>query len=88
MWPQNCHHRRWRICTGALLSDSGHSNAGVPADKRIEFRVGIDQGAIIVEEAISLATGSITPPGWRVWPRRAASASAGSCAPRCATSPI
>ena len=40
-------------------------NASVPSDKRIEFRVGINVGDIIIDGMTSSATASMWRPGWR-----------------------
>ena len=48
-------------------------NAGVPDDKRIQFRVGIHLGDV-VEEADGWGTGSISRRDWRASPNRARSA--------------
>jgi adenylate cyclase len=60
-------------------------NAIVPAEQRIEFRVGINLGDIIIEEGDISATGSMSRRASKLWPRPAASASAGWCAIVCAT---
>src|SRR5271167_1751521 len=51
-------------------------NADVPLGRRIEFRMGINVGDIIIEEATSSATGSTSQPGSKPWLSRAGSASA------------
>ena len=60
-------------------------NAIVPAEQRIEFRVGINLGDIIIEKGDISATGSMSRRALKLWPRPAASASAGWCAIVCAT---
>ena len=52
-------------------------NIGTPVEKRIEFRIGIHQGDIIVEDGDSSAMASISLPVWRVWPHQGEFASAG-----------
>jgi len=51
--------------------DDGGATPAVPADIRIEFRVGIHQGDIVVEDATSSATArKQSPHGLKVWRRR------------------
>jgi adenylate cyclase len=61
-------------------------NADVLAEWRIAFRIGINLGAIIIDEGGIYGTASTSPLGSKPWRSRAGSASAGSCAIRCATS--
>ena len=97
--PDRQDHRRrpaGRVCQrrrcGALRGRGAarrwpSANAEVPADSRIEFRIGINLGDVIVEERRHL---------WRrrqrrgaarsAWPSPAGSASPGRCATRSATS--
>ena len=62
--------------------------AAVPAGRRIEFRMGVNVGDIIIERATFLATASTSPRAWRRWPSRAGSASARRRTSRCGTSSI
>ena len=49
-------------------------NADVAAEKRIEFRIGINVGDIIIEDSDILVTASMWRRAWKLWPNRAASA--------------
>jgi len=46
----------------ARSSGNGESNAPLPSDGRIEFRIGINVGDIVVETATSSATASTSRP--------------------------
>src|SRR4029077_15260295 len=61
-------------------------NADVPPERRIEFRIGINLGDIIIDEATSTATASTSPRVSKLWPSPGKSASAGWFATRSATS--
>jgi adenylate cyclase len=50
-------------------------NAGLPPEKRIEYRVGIHLGDVVGESDGLWATGSILLRGWRASPDRARSVS-------------
>src|SRR5438552_12562108 len=50
-------------------------NAGLPAARRMRFRVGINLGDVIIEGERLYETASTSPLVWKVWPRAAASAS-------------
>ena len=50
-------------------------NALLPQDRRIEFRIGVNLGDVIVAPVTSMATASMSPRGSRVSRRPAASAS-------------
>jgi adenylate cyclase len=57
-------------CATELQAAMTERNATVPADSRIEFRVGIHMGDIVVEDGDILVTGSISPHGSKAWRRR------------------
>jgi adenylate cyclase len=61
-------------CAGEVQAAMTERNAAVPADIRIEFRVGIHQGDIVVRTATFSGTASTSRRGSKSWPRRAASA--------------
>ena len=50
-------------------------NAGVPPERRIEFRIGIHLGDVVEEsDGDLMGEGSISPRGWKASPRRERSA--------------
>ena len=57
-----------------IQSGMAERGAAIPEDRRIEFRIGNNVGDIISDEAISMATGSTSPPEWKLWPAPAQSA--------------
>jgi hypothetical protein len=57
-------------------------NTDVPAERRLEFRMGINVGD---KMATSSATASTSPPVWKRWPNRAGSASVLRPTSRCGT---
>src|SRR6476620_11588722 len=59
-------------------------NAHEPADRRIELRIGIHVGDIIVDEGDIFGDGVILPRGWKALPKLAASASPMTHSGRCA----
>src|SRR6266481_5838450 len=61
-------------CAAEVQTALAESNAPLPQDRRIEFRVGINVGDIVVEDGTSLATALTSRPGSKAWPSRAASA--------------
>ena len=62
-------------CAVELQRGMAERNASVPADKRIEFRIGINLGDVIAEETTSMATASTSPPGSKRWRSQAVSVS-------------
>jgi class 3 adenylate cyclase len=75
-------------CAVEVQRDMAERNADIAAERRIEFRIGINLGDIIIDEGDITATASTSPPASKPWPSRAESASAGSYTTRCATSSI
>ena len=61
-------------------------NAVVPQERRIEFRIGLNVGDIIIDDTDIYLMASISRPALKRWPRRAEYASAALSAIRCATS--
>jgi hypothetical protein len=59
-------------------------NAGVAADERIELRIGIHVGDIMIEEGDILAMASTSLRGWKASRSRAVSASPTTPIDRCA----
>jgi class 3 adenylate cyclase len=66
-------------CAAEMQTALANSNAALPLDRRIEFRIGINVGDIVVEDETSLVTASTSWPGSRHWPNRAASACRRGC---------
>jgi class 3 adenylate cyclase len=62
-------------CAVAVQNGVAERQAAEPEDRRIQFRIGINVGDIIVEDAISWATASTSPRASRASPSPAASAS-------------
>src|SRR5262249_35044793 len=56
-------------------------NAAIPTERRIDFRIGINVGDIIVDGHDIYGDGVMLRPGWKQWQTRAAS----TCHVRCAT---
>ena len=75
-------------CAAEMQRGMAERNIDVPAEKRIEFRIGVHQATSLATGATYSATGSISPPAWRDWPSPAAFASAGSYAMKSAASSI
>ena len=86
--PGRVRQRRRRVALRRRgAGGNGREQCRVPPDRRIEFRIGINLGDIIVDGRRYLsATASMSRPGSKAWPSRAGSASAARCATRCATS--
>jgi len=60
-------------CAIEIQAALAESNAPLPADKRIDFRIGIHQGDIVVEDGDIFGDGVRTSQrGWKAWPSRAA----------------
>jgi adenylate cyclase len=53
-------------CAVEVQQEMAGRNADLPAEKRIEFRFGIHQGDIIIDDGTSLVTGSTSPLALRV----------------------
>ena len=66
-------------CAGEIQAALAERNGEVPADRRIEFRIGIHQGDVVAEDGDISATGSISPPGSKGWPNPVGSASRRGC---------
>jgi class 3 adenylate cyclase len=72
-------------CAVEVQSEMADRNAGVTPDNRIEFRVGINVGDIVVEDGdifgdgVNVAMGSMSRPGSKLWPSPVASASRRGC---------
>jgi class 3 adenylate cyclase len=66
-------------CATEMQAAMGERNAVVPADSRIEFRIGIHQETLLSRTATSLATASTSPHGSKVWRSPAVSASRPAC---------
>jgi class 3 adenylate cyclase len=73
-------------CAVEMQREMAARNAGVPAERRIDFRIGINLGDIIIDENDIFGDGVNIAARLEAWPNRAASASAGWCEIRCATS--
>jgi len=71
-------------CAVEIQRGMAERAAVATADRRIDLRMGIKTSSSTTKT--STATASMSPPGSRRWPNPAASASAGSCATRFATS--
>ena len=71
-------------CAVDVQREMAERNADVPPERRLELRMGINVGDIIKDGRDM--TESMLQRGSKLWPSRAESASAGSCAIRCATS--
>ena len=72
-------------CAVEVQRGMAERNAGVPQDWRIEFRVGINLGDIIVEARTSSAMASTSRRASKPWPSLVASASRAACAIPCST---
>jgi adenylate cyclase len=59
-------------CAVDIAHGMRERNAGVPADRRIEFRTGINVGDIIATAMTSSVMASMWRHGWRRWPIPAA----------------
>ena len=73
-------------CAVAVQQAMAERNIAVPEGKRIEFRIGINLGDIILDDDDIYGDGVNMRRVWKRSPSRAASASAGWCTTRCATS--
>jgi len=62
-------------CAAEVQTALAESNAPLPPDRRIEFRIVIHRATSLSRTATSLATASMSRPGSRVWRNGAASAS-------------
>ena len=62
-------------CAVAIQKGVAEREAAVADERRLAFRVGITSATSSSRTATSWATGSTSPPAWRVWPSPAASAS-------------
>jgi hypothetical protein len=69
-------------CAVAVQNGVAERQAAEPEDRRIQFRIGINVGDIIVEDAISWATASTSPRAWRAWLSPPGSASPTACTTR------
>src|SRR5712691_2421074 len=47
-------------------------NAGIPSDRRMEFRIGVNLGDVMVDGEQIYGDGSVSRRGWRVWQTPAA----------------
>ena len=83
--PDRQNDRRWTACSNLpapsmrcaarieVQRAMAERNAGCPARQRIEFRIGINVGDIIIDEAMTYsATASISRHGLETWPNPAA----------------
>jgi class 3 adenylate cyclase len=61
-------------CAIALQRLTTERNSGSPGDRRMEWRIGIHLGDVLVEGMTSSVTGSTLRRGWRASPNRVASA--------------
>jgi class 3 adenylate cyclase len=55
-------------CAVTVQQAMPERDPGVAADSRIELRIGINLGDVIVRATISMVTASTSPPGSRPWP--------------------
>ena len=62
-------------CAASMQRQMAERNAAQPAERRMEFRMGVH----VVIDAESSATASMSPPACRRWRRRAASWSLAGC---------
>ena len=62
-------------CAAKIQAAVAERNAPLPADKRIDLRIGINMATSSSRMATSLATASISRPASKAWPSPAASAS-------------
>jgi adenylate cyclase len=63
----------------AVAWQSAMADRVQPAETRIEFRIGVNLGDVIIDADDILATGSTSPRGSRRWPSPAESASRARC---------
>ena len=75
-------------CAFEVQREMALRNAAVPQERRIEFRMGINLGDIIIDEHDIYGDGVNVAARLEALASPAGSASAGSCATRCATSSI
>src|SRR5215471_4223599 len=75
-------------CAVEVQREMALRNTAAPQARRIEYRIGINLGDVIIDEHDIYGTASMSPPASKPWRIRAAFASAGSCATRYATSSI
>src|SRR5262249_32783080 len=73
-------------CAVDIQRGMAERNTNVPADKRIQFRIGINVGDIIIDGDDILAMASMWRRGSKPWPIPAASWSPASCTIRCVIS--
>ena len=55
-------------CAAEMQTALAEGNAALPGERRIEFRIGIHQGDIVVEDGDIFGDGSTSPPGSKAWP--------------------
>jgi class 3 adenylate cyclase len=73
-------------CAVDVQRGMARRNAEVAAERRIEFRIGINLGDVVVDGATtSMAMVSTSPLASKVWPSRAPSASPATCSTRSGT---
>jgi adenylate cyclase len=66
-------------CASAWQAAMADRNTSVPADDRIELRIGVNLGDIIIDGDDILAMASTLPRVWRLWQSRAVSAFRARC---------
>jgi class 3 adenylate cyclase len=71
-------------CALALQKLAAERNAAVAAEHRMEWRIGVHLGDVLIEGEISSATASISRPGSKASPSPVASASPRTPSARCA----
>jgi hypothetical protein len=72
-------------CAVAVQQAIRERNTDVAADDRIELRIGINLGDVIVEGDDLYGAASTSPPGSRLWPMPVGSSSPIRCMTKCAT---
>ena len=70
-------------CAVEIQRAMAERNAAIPEDRRIEFRIGINVGDIIIDEETSSATASTWRHGWKGSPSMAVSACLAVCMRMC-----
>ena len=73
-------------CAVDVQRGMAERNEGIAPDRRLDFRIGINVGDIIIDDDEFSAMASMSRRGWKRWPTPAGSASAESCAIRSWTS--
>jgi hypothetical protein len=58
-------------CATEIQQQTAEGNAGLAPDRRIELRIGINLGDVIVEGEDIYATASMLPCGYKAWPNPA-----------------